>query len=192
MEKMEEIQKITQNKKVSLHKETLEKLLEGDYDPEQYDKEMENLFADEYYDDEYYEDEKPFFDDEEEPVKLPKKKKKKDITLPSTDDPNTEKIMDKFVDEYYNLDYEDIVGDTPFRFGYQKVKPDTFGLDIMEILEADEKDLNSYLPLKQLAPYRRQDPKPRHSWKRKRREASLPDDTANEPPKKKRKNNKKK
>merc|ERR1712137_345678 len=197
--KIEEIQKVTQNRKIPLHQETLEKLIEGDYDPEVYEQEMSNLFSEDYYDDDdigpdgkpvkptfddedeampsheynededmdgYYEEEDPGFHPEAEKSKGFKKMRKA-AAVPEDAPPE---LMNRFIEEYYNLDYEDMVGDQPVRFTYQKVKPDSFGLDPLEILEADERDLNAYVSLKQLAPYRNKDPKVNGKRNRKRKQ----------------------
>ncbi|KAJ3356751.1 KRRI-Interacting protein 1 [Allomyces javanicus] len=58
------------------------------------------------------------------------------------------------LDELYKLDYEDIVGGIPVRFHYRQVRPANYGLDVEDILEADETELNQYVSLKKLAPYR--------------------------------------
>jgi protein KRI1 len=46
------------------------------------------------------------------------------------------------------------VGDLPTRFKYTSVPNDTFGLDPVEILRATDAELNSYVGLRQFAPYK--------------------------------------
>jgi hypothetical protein len=88
--------------------------------------------------------------------------------------------LDQYLDEVYQLDYEDMVcvtflmcecshvfisltafliiypqiGDLPTRFKYRKVEADTFGLKPDEILYAPDSALNDLMPLKRLAPFR--------------------------------------
>ncbi|KAK9768491.1 Kinetochore protein Spc24 [Basidiobolus ranarum] len=82
-----------------------------------------------------------YFEEEAKPKKGKEKKSKK-------------RPMDEYLDDYYQLDYEDMIGDLPTRFKYHQVKASSFGLDPVDILMADEKDLNDFVSIKKLAPYR--------------------------------------
>jgi len=63
--------------------------------------------------------------------------------------------MDDVMDEYFQLDYEDIIGgDLPTRFKYEKVHPESHGLTVRDILYKDDKELNQVVSLKKLATYR--------------------------------------
>ncbi|ORX59286.1 Krr1-domain-containing protein [Piromyces finnis] len=221
--KLKQIQEITGNKNVGFDDIDLD----GDFNQEEYDKKMENIFNDEYYNDEDANIKPEFADDididdivpkeeynntnEEEgndgydenaeaypeeqynananandddfimdadylpggqyyntnetgkkkklskkqlkkEKKLAKKKQKQLANQVPDADPN--KSLNEYLDEYYQLDYEDMIGDTPTRFKYAKVKPENYGLSAIEILLADDKDLNEYISLKKLAPHR--------------------------------------
>ncbi|PIN11387.1 KRR1-interacting protein involved in 40S ribosome biogenesis [Handroanthus impetiginosus] len=63
-------------------------------------------------------------------------------------------VREQLMEEYYKLDYEDTIGDLKTRFKYKTVNPKRYGLTPEEMLMMDEKELNQYVSLKKLAPYR--------------------------------------
>ncbi|KAG8378291.1 hypothetical protein BUALT_Bualt08G0122200 [Buddleja alternifolia] len=63
-------------------------------------------------------------------------------------------VREELMEEYYKLDYEDTIGDLKTRFKYKPVKAKRYGLRTEEIFAMDDKDLNQYVSLKKLAPYR--------------------------------------
>lgn len=172
--------------------------IEDDFDPEEHDRKMKEMFNDDYYgaedvDPEFGSDhdedggdfEKPNFAKEDELLGLPKdwdlcgsnegflaareKKLKRMSNGEGTDDPEKDvgkgkkrqKIsleekatLEKEWDEYHKLDYEDTIGDLKTRFKYAKVNRKRYGLTAEEILMIDDKELNQYVSLKKLAPYR--------------------------------------
>lgn len=61
-------------------------------------------------------------------------------------------------DEVLALGFEDVIGgDLRTRFKYQGVPSNDFGLSAEEILLADDRDLNNYVSLKKMAPYREEE-----------------------------------
>ena len=171
--KMAEIKKklekinATSGKKTSASVEEVAEELEDDFDPEKHDKLMQKLINE---NDEDEDEDKPFFSsdseidytsDEEEKKPIIKKATKalkkavKRVESKDNESDEAEKArLSKYLDELYNMDYEDLIGDIPCRFKYQRVEPTTYGLTLDEILTADDTQLNSYFSLKKMAPYR--------------------------------------
>lgn len=99
----------------------------------------------------------------------------------------------ELMDEYYNLGYEDLVGDIPTRFKYASVPKEDYGMSAVEILLADDAELNNVVGLKHLQPYRRNQSKPANLNKKLKRfreeldaKTSTEDTESQERPKKKR------
>lgn len=190
-DKLQKIKEITGNENVGFDEVDLEE----DFDPEKYDKKMENIFDSDYYTQEADIDKPEWGEDIEDIIdkyKLSNSEKTKDDDsegnvgygddfimdadyLPGGEKydetmakknksekrkekneqkKKTKQNFDKYLDEYYQLDYEDIIGDTPTRFKYKQVKSTSFGLTSVDLLLADDKDLNEYVSLKKIAPYR--------------------------------------
>ncbi|CAD6199648.1 unnamed protein product [Caenorhabditis auriculariae] len=67
-----------------------------------------------------------------------------------------EKTFEEYFNEYFALDYEDVIGDQVTKFKYRDVVPNDFGLTADEILEADERQLNAWASLRKVTAYRTQ------------------------------------
>ncbi|PWN35793.1 Krr1-domain-containing protein [Meira miltonrushii] len=64
------------------------------------------------------------------------------------------KKMEEMMNDYYGLEYEDMIGDQPTRFKYTEVSKTDYGLTPVEILLADDAELNKVVSLKNFQPYR--------------------------------------
>ena len=67
--------------------------------------------------------------------------------------------LDKLLQEYYDLDCEDVIGGGKLktRFKYVEVPKENYGLTNEEILLMDDNTLNKYVSLKKIRPYQDKD-----------------------------------
>ncbi|XP_070160841.1 protein KRI1 homolog [Polyergus mexicanus] len=207
-EKIEKLKEITGNN--DMHFENVD--FDADFDPNEHDKKMKELFNDEYYaggEDENQKPEFPEIDDEldieptwdkydpttdeidtkamlnekshcEDPdfnmdadydesrdlqfelIENTKKRKRRrrskfaELIAKKKPkfDPKQYSSYKEYFDQYYSLDYEDMIGDLPCRFKYRKVVPNDYGLSVEEILMADDKELNKWCPLRKALRYK--------------------------------------
>ncbi|KAI8639130.1 KRI1-like family C-terminal-domain-containing protein [Parasitella parasitica] len=172
-DKLKDIRLITGNKAVGL--ENID--LDGDFDPSIFDAQMDNVFDDDYYNDqEGGLNEKPVWDDDIE-TGLPDEDIMDADYLPggdkyegqgttkksaATEVESKKRKFNDLMDEYYALNYEDVIGgDLYTRFKYARTEPEDYGLTAEEILLAEDAELNKYVGMKSLAPYRPQKKKER-------------------------------
>lgn len=149
--------------------------LDGDFDPDEFNKQMGGKFGEEYYS----KKDEQMSDLTKEGVATATEKRIEPSESQNVPEDLREDV-NRLVDEYYNLDYEDIVGGVPMRFMYKQVEPESFDLGPEDILGMDDKDLNSLVSLKYLAPYRARRDVQKQAWRvrqtlKKRRHGGAPD-----------------
>eukprot|EP00188_Purpureofilum_apyrenoidigerum_P002896 Plantae.Rhodophyta-Purpureofilum_apyrenoidigerum.ctg29467.p1 GENE.Plantae.Rhodophyta-Purpureofilum_apyrenoidigerum.ctg29467~~Plantae.Rhodophyta-Purpureofilum_apyrenoidigerum.ctg29467.p1 ORF type:complete len:622 (-),score=193.50 Plantae.Rhodophyta-Purpureofilum_apyrenoidigerum.ctg29467:125-1990(-) len=122
--------------------------LDGDFDADEFSKQMAAKFSDEYYNQEDAGLKHPF-GTQEQPVE----------TVPTAGD-NTEgpsengEEVRNMVQDYYNIGLHDVMKDGDLSFRYKEVEPESFGLSMRDILDKSDKELNMMISLRKLAPYR--------------------------------------
>ncbi|KAJ0078538.1 hypothetical protein Patl1_24029 [Pistacia atlantica] len=124
---------------------------QGEIEKPDFDKEDELLGLPKGWDviesDDDDEGEREGREEEEEVPEESKRKRKRKMSL-------VQRAREEMLEEFYKLDYEDTIGDIKTRFKYAKVKPNRYGLKTEEILILDDKELNQYVSVKKIAPYR--------------------------------------
>ena len=161
-----------------------------DFDESSYDVLMSSLFGESYYQE--GDDTKPVFGDEDEEVeamlqadaesaetetqskskkeKKSKKSKRDDDTAVVVDKEATHKQLKESVTEYFNLGYEDLVGDLPTRFRYRTVRQNSFAMDPLEVIFTDQKELNNRVSIKKMAAYNQDEDEERiEKWVKKQK-----------------------
>ncbi|KRX23752.1 Protein KRI1 -like protein, partial [Trichinella nelsoni] len=158
-EKLEKIKETAKLESISLNDYDLD----GDYDPDEHDKKMKETFNDEYYsrddadqkrpqfsdsdDDEHFDNDEPTISSANTYRSINKKLKEEVLAQ------NSEIDVEKYFDEYYKLDYEDVIGDMPCRFKYRNVMANDFGLSADEVFNNEDKTLNAWVSLKKMTQY---------------------------------------
>ncbi|KAL6754712.1 hypothetical protein V8C86DRAFT_312002 [Haematococcus lacustris] len=136
------------------------RLLEGEFDPEAWDRQMAEAFGDDYYADEDEELEDLFGEaaQKEEGTEgvqgLSAGAKSGQPSKSEAAAAAARAELSRLLSEYYRLDYEGMAGGIKTRFKYKEVPASSFGLNVDEILAHDDKELNQVAGLKRLAPYR--------------------------------------
>ncbi|KAG1176681.1 hypothetical protein G6F70_003364 [Rhizopus microsporus] len=174
-DKLKEIYEISGSKALGL--ENID--LDADFDPEKFDEQMNSVFNEDYYAEGENVNEKPTWNDDIDTglpdddndnfimdadylpggEKYTGNDKKRKLESEDNEDNESKRAkreqIEKLMDEYYSLNYEDVIGgDVYTRFKYTKTEPENYGLTPEEILLADDAELNKYVGIKQLAPYR--------------------------------------
>ncbi|CDK24363.1 unnamed protein product [Kuraishia capsulata CBS 1993] len=160
-------------------------LLADDFNDADWDAKMSEIFNQQYYEGD---DAKPTWSDseaegeavEEEPAessKVSKKKQKKQEKHESKKSKSSlktlaEKIVESNVETIRDeVEEERGRSKNEIKFRYREVSPDSFGLNVRDILMADDKQLNDFIKLKKFAPFkpREQRAKDKRKYAKKKR-----------------------
>eukprot|EP01060_Flectonema_neradi_P013322 TRINITY_DN20088_c0_g1_i1.p1 TRINITY_DN20088_c0_g1~~TRINITY_DN20088_c0_g1_i1.p1 ORF type:complete len:697 (+),score=223.09 TRINITY_DN20088_c0_g1_i1:56-2092(+) len=118
-------------------------------------------------------------DEDEEPDDTPKMSKKeikkelesrKRALLKSK-----EQEVEADMENYYKLDYEDVIDGQKVRFKYRSVPGERFGMTDEEILKFDDRSLNAIAPLRFYAPYKTKSDNTRDKYIAQQNRKSIPD-----------------
>ena len=133
--------------------------LNEEFDPTKFDEQMNQVFNQDYYSQ---------VELKKNGKKVKKPKFKDEIIENQVDESMEKKRLEKYMDEYFQLDYEDLIQDQPVRFKYTQVEPQDYSLELEEILLAPDEHLNELVSLKKMAPYRHPNlvEKDLNKWKR--------------------------
>lgn len=127
--------------------------LDADFDPEEFSKQMDKKFGEDYY----KQEDKDLAGRQDVAIVSEHRPNVSDVLQDNdvnADEPGLHTAVERLMDEYYQLDYEDIVDGVPVRFNYKQVEREDFGMTAEEVLNLEEKELNRRASLKYLAPYR--------------------------------------
>jgi len=179
LDKLELLKKMTGNDDMGLDEDDIE----GDFDPEKYDKKMKDVFSN--YDEAGagVDAVKPTFSDlededfnmdceydaskatmEQELVEASRGRRKgrrKSKFAEALEAAAEKPVFDpaaksfgEYVEEYYKLDCEDVIADVHCRFQYRDVPANSFGLSVEEVLGAKDSELNAWASLRKTCQYR--------------------------------------
>ena len=118
----------------------LEELFDEEEMPEELKEELRKKEPEEKEEPEEKKDEEMEVEDEEL-LKEPEEPEEAEKAEEDEEVKKARKEADKLMDELYSLDYEDMIGDTPCRFHYTRVRPASYGLSTEDILNATDKEL---------------------------------------------------
>ena len=137
--------------------------LDGDYNPDTFDKQLSKMFNENYYGqqdgevnlektgdgelDQYLEEDSKIIDPASKEV----------LTKGSSDKVELNKSVADVrqdIKEYLQLDFEDKIGDLKCRFKYSNVKAKTYGMDTKFVLSSSDKELNEIVSIKRLSTYK--------------------------------------
>jgi protein KRI1 len=122
--------------------------LDGDFDPENFDSRMAQVFDRRFY----AEEDVGYGSDDGEASGLgsgTRYERGLEFVAAASGDPELRDRAQDSLSEYYSLDHEDTLGDDlPTRFKYRKVEPASFGVSDEDLLSLSDAQLNKVAPLR--------------------------------------------